>query len=228
MISWIKGDVITLWQTNNKFFILINCQNIGYEIQILESTYIKLKTSQVSNNSLILWLKQIKKEDTDLLFGFLCKDQKDFFKEVLNIKGIGAQIGMTMLNKYSINEIIDAIKANDKKLIGSIQGIGQKMTERIILELKNNYSDNNTEQDEVHNLDNFKNNIEIAPFFEDLNLTLRSLNYPNKEIKKVIPHLIKEIKNNKTPFLRNDQLSFEILLKEAMNYLNNNNSNLGQ
>ena len=81
MISWIKGDVITLWQTNNKFFILINCQNLGYEIQILESTFIKLKSGQISNNNLTLWLKQIKKEDSDLLFGFISKDQKNFLKK---------------------------------------------------------------------------------------------------------------------------------------------------
>ena len=64
------------------------------------------------------------------------KDQRDFFIQILNIKGIGSQIGMSLLNKFSLNQIINAIINNDKKLISSVQGIGQKMTERIILELK--------------------------------------------------------------------------------------------
>ena len=136
MISWIKGEVVSLWQTNNKFYILIDCNGLGYEIQIQESLFIKLKTNQITDKNLILWLKHIKKEDSDTFFGFISKEEKDFFNKILNIKGLGSQIGMSILNKFSINEIIDAINTKNKKLIGSVQGIGQKMTERIILELK--------------------------------------------------------------------------------------------
>ena len=88
MISWIKGEVIDLWQTNQKFFVLINCQGLGYEIQILESFFIKLKTKEVSNISVTLWIKHIKKEDSDSLFGFISKDQKNFFIEILNFRVI--------------------------------------------------------------------------------------------------------------------------------------------
>ena len=136
-ICWIKGELVDLWQTNNKFYIVINCQGLGYEIQILESIYIKLKRKEIAHQNIVFWLKHIKKEDSDYLFGFISKDQKDFFIEILNIKGIGSQIGMSLLNKFSIDEIINAIDSKDKKLISSVQGIGQKMTERIILELKN-------------------------------------------------------------------------------------------
>ena len=79
MISWIKGEVISLWQGNNKSFVLLNCQGIGYEIQVLETIFLELKTNKVSHNNFILWLKHIKKEDSDLLFGFQSKEQKDFF-----------------------------------------------------------------------------------------------------------------------------------------------------
>ena len=79
MISWIKGEVIDLWQTNNKFFILINCQNLGYEIQILESVFINLKTNNFLGKNIVLWIKHIKKEDSDFLFGFYNKDQRNFF-----------------------------------------------------------------------------------------------------------------------------------------------------
>ena len=106
MISWINGELVELWQTNQKFFVLINCQGLGYEIQILKSFFLKLKTNQISNKNITLWIKHIKKEDSDLLFGFTSKDQKDFFIEILNVRGVGSQIGMAILNKFSINEKI--------------------------------------------------------------------------------------------------------------------------
>ena len=136
MISWIKGELVSSWNANNKFYILVNCQGLGYEIQTLESVIFDINSNKISEKEIILWLKHIKKEDSDMLFGFNTKDQRDFFIQILNIKGIGSQIGMSLLNKFSLNQLITAISNNDKKSISSVQGIGQKMTERIILELK--------------------------------------------------------------------------------------------
>ena len=87
-----------LWQTNQKFFVLINCQGLGYEIQILESFFCKLKTNQVPNINITLWIKHIKKEDSDILFGFTSKDQKNFFIEILSIRGVGSQIGLSLIH----------------------------------------------------------------------------------------------------------------------------------
>ena len=227
MISWIKGELVDLWQTNNKFYILINCQGLGYEIQILESIFIKLKTKEIPHQKIVLWLKHIKKEDSDYLFGFISKDQKDFFIEILNIKGIGSQIGMSLLNKFSIDEIINAIDSKDKKLISSVQGIGQKMTERIILELKNKSKMKIKDSEKEKNSDYLKENNELNSILQDIDLTLQSLNYTNKEIKKLIPILVNEIKNKKNEMLENDKISFEYILKLAMNHLDNN-SNLGR
>ena len=136
MISWIKGELVSSWQANNKFYILVDCQGLGYEIQTLESVIFDINSNKISEKEIILWLKHIKKEDSDMLFGFNSKDQRDFFIQILNIKGIGSQIGMSLLNKFSLNQLITAISNNDKKSISTVQGIGQKMTERIILELK--------------------------------------------------------------------------------------------
>ena len=116
MISWISGELVELWQTNHKFFILINCQGLGYEVQILESLFHKLKTNQISNKNITLWIKHIKKEDSDLLFGFISKEQKNFFIEILSIRGVGSQIGMGILNKFSTSEIINAIKTQSINL----------------------------------------------------------------------------------------------------------------
>ena len=223
MISWINGELVESWQTNQKFFVLINCQGLGYEIQILESFFLKLKTNQISNKKITLWLKHIKKEDSDLLFGFTSKEQKNFFIEILSIRGVGSQIGMGILSKFSIGEVINAIKTQNKKLICSVPGIGQKMSDRLILELKNKFK-SEIQFEEQKAKDEFEiKDPEINKMIEDLQLTLQSLNYKNKEIKTILPIIINEV-----DFLakKESNLSFENLLKLAMNYLDKESSNI--
>ena len=223
MISWIEGDLLDLWQNNQKFFILINCQGLGYEIQILESLFLKLKTNQVSNKNISLWIKHLKKEDSDLLFGFTSKYQKNFFIEILSIRGVGSQIGMGILNKFSISEVMNAIKTQNKKLICSVPGIGQKMSDRLFLELKNKFK-NEIYIDEKKSNDEFEiNNSEINKMLDDLQLTLQSLNYKNKEIKNILPIISKDL-NVLTKQEKN--ISFENVLKLSMNYLDKDSSNL--
>ena len=224
MINWIKGDLIDFWQLNNKFFILINCQNIWYEIQILESLFTKLKTNKISHKNIILWTKLIKNDHSDLLFGFTSKDEKSFYIEIINIRGIGSQIGMAILNKFSISEFNSAINTNDKKLICSVPGIGQKMAERLILELKNKFKNEPEINEEEKNNENFQiKNSEINKLLSDLRLTLQSLNYSKKEINVVLPFIIKQkdILNK-----GGEIITYENLLKLAMNYLDHDISNL--
>ena len=223
MISWINGEFVESWQTNQKFFVLINCQGLGYEIQILESFFLKLKTNQISNKKITLWLKHIKKEDSDLLFGFTSKEQKNFFIEILSIRGVGSQIGMGILNKFTIGEVINAIKTQNKKLICSVPGIGQKMSDRLILELKNKFK-SELQFEEQKAKDEFEiKDPEINKMIEDLQLTLQSLNYKNKEIKTILPIIINEVD---FPAKKENNLSFENLLKLAMNYLDKESSNI--
>ena len=221
MISWISGELVDFWQTNQKFFVLINCQGLGYEVQILEPFFLKLKKDLLSNK-ITLWIKHIKKEDSDLLFGFTSKDQKDFFIQILNIRGIGSQIGMCLLNKFSINEILNAINTQNKKLIGSVPGIGQKMTERLILELKNKFKNELKIEKEKNNDEHFTNN-EMNKILFDLKLTLKSLSYTKKEINSIFPIIVKKL----DVLANNGKIeSFENLFKLAMNYLDNDSGNI--
>ena len=223
MISWISGELVELWQNNQKFFVLINCQGLGYEIQILESFFLKLKTNQLSNEKIVLWIKHIKKEDSDSLFGFTSKDQKNFFIEILSIRGIGSQIGMGILNKFSISEVFNAIKTQNKKLICSVPGIGEKMSDRIILELKSKFKTELQFEEEKYK-DEFEiKDPEINKIMEDLQLTLQSLNYKNKEIKTILPIIIQQL----DPLDKEENnIKFENLLKLAMNFLDKNTINI--
>ena len=223
MISWINGEIVESWQINQKFFVLVNCRGIGYEIQILESFFLNLKTNQIPNKTVTLWIKHLKKDDSDLLFGFTSKDQKSFFIEILNIRGVGSQIGMSLLNKFSIIEVINAINAQDKKLISSVPGIGQKMTERLILELRNKFKDEFQNEYENNKDDYQVNNTEFNKILEDLKLTLQSLNYTKKQINRTLPIIIKEAD---VLTKKEKNISFENYLKIAMNFLDNDSSNI--
>ena len=225
MISWINGELVDLWQTNQMFYVLINCQGLGYEIQILKSFFVKLKTNKISTKNITLWIKHIKKEDSDLLFGFTTKEQKNFFIEILSIRGVGSQISMGILNKFSIGEVINAIKTKNKILICSVPGIGQKMSDRLILELNNKFKskihfEQEKDKDELEIKD-----LEMNQIMEDLQLTLQSFNYKNKEIKTILPIFFKEVD---LLTKKENNLSFENLLKLAMNFLDKDSSNLAR
>jgi len=187
--------------------------------------FLKLKTNQISNKKITLWVKHIKKEDSDLFFGFTTKDQKNIFIEFLSVRGVGSQIGMGVLNKFSISEVINAIKTQNKKLICSVPGIGQKMSDRLILEFKSKFK-----SEIIFGEENSKDELEIKDpeinkMIDELQLTLQSLNYKNNEIKTILPIIIKEIDNLSK---KENNLSFENLLKLAMNYLDKDSSNLAR
>ena len=130
---------------------------------------------------------------------------------------------MGILNKYSISEVINAIKTQNKKLICSVPGIGQKMSDRLILELKNKFKSEIQFEEEKAKDEFAIKDPEINKMIEDLQLTLQSLNYKNKEIKTILPIIINEV-----DFLakKENNLSFENLLKLAMNYLDKESSNI--
>ncbi len=98
------------------------------------------------------------------------------------------------------------------------------MTDRIILELKNNLFVKSKSHEEIKNSNFLKENNEINLIIQDIDLTLQSLNYSNKDIKKLIPILVNEIKNKKNIILEKEKISFEYILKLAMNHLDNNSN----
>ena len=216
MISWISGEIIDTWIKTKKFYVLINCQGLGYEVQILESI-----KKDLNKKIITLWIHQIKREDSDFFFGFKDKAKRDFFRDLLRVKGIGPQIGMSLLNKYDLNQIFKSLENKDRAIFNSIPGIGQKMSERLFLELKNK----NTITSEINK--NFIENPkysdqkkEIKNLIDDIDLALKSLNYSLKERKKAINLILTKIdqQNVLTEKLLNN-FTFEILLKESLDFL---------
>ena len=215
MISWIKGEIIDTWTQTKKFYVLINCQGLGYEVQILEP----LK-EDFDKNIVTFWLHQIKKEDSDLFFGFRDKEKRDFFRDLLQVKGIGPQIGMALLNKYELNQIFNSVINKDKSLFNSVPGIGQKMTERLFLELKNKIKVTAKMEEDFNKQINHEIRKEIKNLIDDLDLALKSLSYSSKERKKTLDFILNKIdKANLSKQKLLSSFSFEILLKESLDFL---------
>ena len=216
MISWIRGEIIDTWIKSKKLYVLINCQGLGYEVQILES----LK-KDLDKNIITLWVHQIKREDSDFFFGFKEKDKRDFFRDLLQVKGIGPQIGISVLNKYDLNQIFKSIRNKDKTLFNSIPGIGEKMTERLLLELKNKITvSSKIIEDVSEKPNNPELKKEIKSLVDDLDLALKSLSYSlidRKKAKNLI--LTKVDKTNISTQELLNSFTFEILLKESLEFL---------
>ena len=216
MISWISGEIIDTWIKTKKFYVLINCQGLGYEVQILESLKKDLDKSTIT-----LWIHQIKREDYDFFFGFKNKEKRDFFRDLLQVKGIGPQIGMSLLNRYDLKQIFNSIRNKDKEIFNSIPGIGQKMSERLFLELKNKITVTSViYKDSTENQTNSKLKKEVKNLMEDVDLALKSLSYSLKERKKAMNFILTKVDQPNVPTQKVlNTFTFEVLLKDSLDIL---------
>ena len=219
MISWISGEIVDTWIKTKKIYVLINCQGLGYEVQVLESL-----EKDLDKNKITLWIHQIKKEDSDFFFGFKDKEKRDFFRDLLQVRGIGPQISMSLLNKYDLKQIFNSIRNEDKEFFSSIPGIGQKMTERLFLELKNKITvASEINKDSTGKPNNTKLKKEIKNLIDDVDLALKSLSYSLKERKKAINLILTKVDQSNLPIQKLlNSFTFEVLLKDSLDLLDKN------
>lgn len=152
MITHIQGRLVEKTPTD----VVIDCNGVGYHINISLHTFSKIPNAE--NIKLFTYL-QIK-EDAHSLFGFVEKSERELFKLLLSVSGIGASIARTMLSSIEPKQILNAIATADVVTIQSIKGIGTKTAQRVILDLKEkvlkiydldevSISSNNTNKDEA-------------------------------------------------------------------------------
>ena len=152
MIAHIQGKLTEKTPTD----VIIDCGGVGYHINISLHTYSLLPATD--NIKLFTYL-QIK-EDAHTLFGFVEKSEREIFKMLLSVSGIGASIARTMLSSLEPRQIIQALATGDLATIQSIKGIGTKTAQRAILDLKDkvikiydvdevSMSQNNTNKEEA-------------------------------------------------------------------------------
>lgn len=128
MIDYIKGQITELSPTE----VIIETYGIGYRILISLQTYEGLN----GKKDVIVYIHHYLREDEELYYGFATKDERELFRLLIGVSGIGASTARMMLSSLTADEIRNAIIAEDINKIKSIKGIGLKSAQRLILELK--------------------------------------------------------------------------------------------
>lgn len=128
MIDYIKGNLIELTPAD----LVLECYGIGYKILISLQTYEALN----GKSDVTVYIHHYLREDEELYYGFASKDERELFRLLIGVSGIGASTARMMLSSLSSDEIRNAILAEDINKIKSIKGIGLKSAQRLILELK--------------------------------------------------------------------------------------------
>lgn len=152
MIAHLQGKLVEKSPTH----IIIDCGGVGYHVNISLHTYSLLPSTDFIKMYTYLQIK----EDAHTLFGFMEKSEREIFKMLLSVSGIGASIARTMLSSLDPKQIIQAIATADVITVQSIKGIGSKTAQRVILDLKEkvlklydldevSMSQNNTNRDEA-------------------------------------------------------------------------------
>lgn len=128
MIAHIQGKLVEKTPTE----VVIDCGGVGYEIHISLHTYSQIPESEQIKLYTFLQIK----EDAHSLYGFAEKKERELFKLLISVSGIGANTARTMLSSLQPEQIIQAIASNDVGTIQSIKGIGLKTAQRVIIDLK--------------------------------------------------------------------------------------------
>ncbi len=192
MLHHIRGKLVEIRPTE----AIIDCQGMGYLIHISLHTYSAISHAK----ELQLFLHPIYKEDSQTLYGFSTAQEKEVFKHLISVNGVGGNTARTMLSSLSPAELIAGIGREDVDLLKSVKGIGAKTAQRVIIDLKD----------------------KLAPMAEEVNLAggdlaikaeaiaaLEVLGYPARQSERVLAKLI-QVK---------PQIEIEELIKSALQKL---------
>ncbi|WP_188619909.1 Holliday junction branch migration protein RuvA [Flavobacterium suaedae] len=152
MIAHLQGRMVEKLPTE----VVIDCNGVGYQVNISLHTYSLLPQSE----NVKLFTHLLIKEDAHTLFGFMEKSEKELFKLLISVSGVGAGTARTMLSSLNPKQVINAVGSGDVATIQSVKGIGAKTAQRVILDLKDkvlklydieevSVSDYNTNKDEA-------------------------------------------------------------------------------
>ena len=176
MIAHIQGKLVE----KNPTEVVIDCGGVGYHINISLHTYSLLPNADQIKLFTYLQIK----EDAHTLFGFFEKSEREIFKMLLSVSGIGASIARTMLSSLEPKQIIQAIASGDVGTVQSIKGIGVKTAQRVILDLQDKVL-------KLYDLDEISMVLNNTNRDEALS-ALEVLGFVRKASEKVVEKIIKE------------------------------------
>ncbi|MFL2867744.1 MAG: Holliday junction branch migration protein RuvA [Prochlorococcus marinus] len=182
MISWLKGEKVHTWKISSRKGVVLNVGGVGYEIQLLPKQIDKAEVL----NEFELWIHQIDREDGTSLYGFIEVNQRDLFREIISVNGIGPQIGMAMLEEFEVPQLVNAIENKESNLLTKTQGIGKRIAERLIVELRNKLQRFTDNDKTIHENKNDIEANQFSKYIDEIYLILNSLGYVDNEIKESI------------------------------------------
>jgi Holliday junction DNA helicase RuvA len=128
MFEYIEGPLVE----KNPAFCVIDVAGVGYSIQISLTTFSRLQ----SDSRTRLFIHHVVREDAQLLFGFATKQERDVFRLLLSVSGIGANTARMILSSMNPDDLQQAIIGSNAAVLQSIKGIGAKTAQRIIIDLR--------------------------------------------------------------------------------------------
>ena len=178
MIEYIKGQIIDLTPAE----LILETGGIGYSILISLQTYEALQGKAQA----VAYIHHYLREDEELFYGFATKDERELFRLLIGVSGIGVNSARMMLSSLTSDEIRNAILSEDINKIKSVKGIGLKSAQRLVLELKDKIvkgagSDTGTI---------FK--ADTSPIVDEATTALVMLGFSKANINKVLPAILKE------------------------------------
>ena len=193
MIAHIQGKLVEKSPTH----VVIDCAGVGYHVNISLHTYSLLPDTDFVKLYAHLQIK----EDAHTLFGFVEKSEREIFKLLLSVSGIGASIARTMLSSLDPKQITNAIASGDVITIQSIKGIGSKTAQRVILDLKDKVL-------KLYDLDEVSMSQSNTNRDEALS-ALEVLGFVRKTSERIIEKIVKE----------DPEASVESIIKQALKNL---------
>jgi Holliday junction DNA helicase RuvA len=193
MITYVKGKLAE----KNPANVVIETNGIGYYIRISLQTFSKIPDSE----SVKLYTYLSVKEDSHTLFGFFEKAEREIFKALISVSGIGPSTAITMLSSLETKQIQQAIATGDVATIKSIKGIGIKTAQRVILDLKDKILKTYDIDEDLLTTDNTIKNEALS--------ALEVLGFTSKNTEKVIQKLLME----------DPDLTLEKIIKQALKIL---------
>ncbi|MDC1325551.1 Holliday junction branch migration protein RuvA, partial [Ulvibacter sp.] len=177
--------------------VVIECNGVGYFINISLHTFSQISSSE----SIKLYTHLQVREDAHILYGFSGVAEREIFRLLLSVSGIGASIARTMLSSLSPDQVTDAISSEDVATIQSVKGIGSKTAQRVILDLKDKIL-------KIYGLSGISVNSSNTNKNEALS-ALETLGFARKQIEKVCDKIV----------IENPEASVETIIKQALKNL---------
>lgn len=116
--------------------LLIDVNGVGYAVEVPMSTYYQLPGL---NDDVTLYIHYVVREDAHLLYGFYEKKERELFRELIRLNGVGPKLALALMSSLSVNEMVEVVRQQNVAALTKVPGVGKKTAERLLIELKDRF-----------------------------------------------------------------------------------------